>query len=139
MPIFFQDFFLFAVISLRYSGYLTSTEIRQLSFFEKTTGSSHFLSPNGEDSNNKQISFVPKKKIGMLVFETLKNKKSDFLNSNTCQCSRLYSSCENSLTAKEYCANFYKCSSFVLAPLYLHIKLCSVRPSRPINGGGRPG
>ena len=24
------------------------------------------------------------KKIGMLVFETLKNKKSDFLNSNTC-------------------------------------------------------
>jgi hypothetical protein len=27
----------------------------------------------------------------MLVFETLKNKKSDFLNSNTCFCSRLYS------------------------------------------------
>ena len=26
----------------------------------------------------------------MLVFETLKNKKSDFLNSNTCQYSRLY-------------------------------------------------
>ena len=26
----------------------------------------------------------------MLVFETLKNKKSDFLNSNTCFCSRLY-------------------------------------------------
>ena len=26
----------------------------------------------------------------MLVCETLKNKKSDFLNSNTCQCSRLY-------------------------------------------------
>ena len=26
----------------------------------------------------------------MLVFETLKNKKSDFLNSNTCFCSPLY-------------------------------------------------
>ena len=26
----------------------------------------------------------------MLVFETLKNKNSDFLNSNTCSCSRLY-------------------------------------------------
>ena len=26
----------------------------------------------------------------MLLFETLKIKKSDFLNSNTCQCSRLY-------------------------------------------------
>ena len=26
----------------------------------------------------------------MLVFETLKNKKSDFLNSNTCFCSQLY-------------------------------------------------
>ena len=28
----------------------------------------------------------------MLVFKTLKNKKSDFLNRNTCQCSRLYGS-----------------------------------------------
>ena len=28
----------------------------------------------------------------MLVFETLKNKKSDFLNSNTCSYSRLYGS-----------------------------------------------
>ena len=35
-------------------------------------------------SNDKQKSFVPEKKIAMLVFETLKNKKSDFLNSNTC-------------------------------------------------------
>ena len=34
-------------------------------------------------SNNKQKSFVPKN-IGMLVFKTLKNKKSDFLNSYTC-------------------------------------------------------
>ena len=31
---------------------------------------------------NKKVLFL--KKIGMLVFETLKNKKSDFLNSNTC-------------------------------------------------------
>ena len=35
-------------------------------------------------SDNKQKSFVPKKNFGMLVFETLKNEKSDFLNSNTC-------------------------------------------------------
>ena len=27
---------------------------------------------------------------GMLLFETLKNQKSDFLNSNTCFCSRLF-------------------------------------------------
>jgi hypothetical protein len=31
----------------------------------------------------------------MLVFETLKNKISDFLNSNTCFCSRLYGSLIN--------------------------------------------
>ena len=31
----------------------------------------------------------------MLVFETLKNKKSDFLNSNTCFCSRLYGNLED--------------------------------------------
>ena len=36
-----------------------------------------------KQSNNKQKSVFPKKN-GMLVFETLKNQKSDFLNSNTC-------------------------------------------------------
>ena len=40
--------------------------------------------------DNKQKSFVPKKNCGMLVFETLKNKISHFLNSNTCFCSQLY-------------------------------------------------
>jgi hypothetical protein len=40
-------------------------------------------------TTNKKVLFL-KKKFGMLVFETLKNKKSDFLNSNTCFCSRLY-------------------------------------------------
>ena len=39
---------------------------------------------------DKQKSFVPKKKCGILVIETLKCKISDFLNSNTCFCSRLY-------------------------------------------------
>ena len=39
----------------------------------------------------EQKSFVPKKICGMLVIETLKSKISDFLNSNTCFCSRLYS------------------------------------------------
>ena len=43
-------------------------------------------------SDYKQKSFVPKKICGMLVFETLKNKKSDFLNSNTCFCLQLYGS-----------------------------------------------
>ena len=38
----------------------------------------------------KQKSFVPKKNCGMLLIETLKNKISDFLNSNTCFCSQLY-------------------------------------------------
>ena len=38
---------------------------------------------------NKKVLFL-KKICGMLVFETLKNKKSDFLNSNTCFCSQLY-------------------------------------------------
>ena len=33
--------------------------------------------------DNKQKSFVPKKICGLLLFETLKIKKSDFLNSNT--------------------------------------------------------
>ena len=54
--IFFRNrTFLFVIRSLRYSGYLTNT------------------------SNDKQKSFFPKKKMGALVFETLKNKKSDFL------------------------------------------------------------
>ena len=38
---------------------------------------------------NKKVLFL-KKICTMLVFETLKNKKSSFLNSNTCFCSRLY-------------------------------------------------
>jgi hypothetical protein len=38
----------------------------------------------------KQKSFVPKKICGMLLIETLKSKLSDFLNSNTYFCSRLY-------------------------------------------------
>ena len=41
---------------------------------------------------DKQKSFVSKKKCGMLVIETLKRKISDFLNSNTCFCLRLYDS-----------------------------------------------
>ena len=46
----------------------------------------NFMNPQkiSAHSDNKQKSFVPKKIFGMLVFETLKNKKSDFLNSNTC-------------------------------------------------------
>ena len=35
-------------------------------------------------SDNKQKRFIPKKNCGMLLFETLKTKKSDFLNNNTC-------------------------------------------------------
>ena len=57
------------VRSLRYSSYLTNTScVCQVS----------------KRSNDKQKSVFPKKKIGMLLFETFKNKKSDFLNSNTC-------------------------------------------------------
>ena len=63
---------------LRCSGYLTNTScVCQVAVISKR-------------SNDKQKSFVPKKIWGMLVFETLKNKKSDFLNSNTCSYSRLY-------------------------------------------------
>ena len=36
------------------------------------------------------VLFLRKKICRMLVLETLKNKKSDFLNSKTCFCSRLY-------------------------------------------------
>ena len=62
MPIFFRNkTFLFVVRSLRC--------VCQVAGISKR-------------SNDKQKSFVHKK-IGMLVFETLKNKKSDFLNSNT--------------------------------------------------------
>ena len=45
-----------------------------------------FMNPHkiSANSDNKQKSFVPKKNIGMLVFKTLKNQKSDFLNSNKC-------------------------------------------------------
>ena len=45
-----------------------------------------FMNPHKISANldNKQKSFIPKKKFGRLVFETLKNQKSDFLNSNTC-------------------------------------------------------
>ena len=39
---------------------------------------------------NKKVLFL-KNICGMLVFETLKNKNCDFLNSNTCFCLRLYS------------------------------------------------
>ena len=39
----------------------------------------------------KKVLFL-KTICGMLLFETLKIKKSDFLNSNTCFCSRLYGS-----------------------------------------------
>ena len=38
----------------------------------------------------KQKSFVPEKICGMLVIETLESQIYDFLNSNTCFCSRLY-------------------------------------------------
>ena len=60
--------------SLRYSGFVTYT-----SCFSSSRNSC------------KQKSFFPKKNCGMLVFETLKNKNSDFLNSNTCFCLRLHS------------------------------------------------
>ena len=46
-------------------------------------------------ANDKQKSFVPKKKIRILVFETFKNRKPDFLNSNTCQYSRLHGTFEH--------------------------------------------
>ena len=60
------------VQSIRYSGYLTNTScVCQVARISKRP-------------NDKQKSFFPKEKIGMLVFETLKNKKSDFLDSNTC-------------------------------------------------------
>ena len=51
-----------------------------------------FMNPHkiSAHSDNKQKSFIPKKTCGMLLFETLKNQKSDFLNSNTCFCLRLY-------------------------------------------------
>ena len=39
---------------------------------------------------HKQNFFVPKKINGMLVFKTLENKNSDFLNTNTCFYSGLY-------------------------------------------------
>ena len=56
------------VQSLSYSGYLTNTScVCQVAGISKS-------------SNDKQKSFFLKN-IGMLVFETLKNKKSDFLNS----------------------------------------------------------
>ena len=48
----------------------------------------------------------------MLVFETLKNKISHFLNSNTCFCSRLYGNCEpyhaftNDITDKFWLMDF---------------------------------
>ena len=38
---------------------------------------------------DKQKSFIPKKICGLLITETLKSKISDFLNNNTCFCSRL--------------------------------------------------
>ena len=38
---------------------------------------------------DKKVLFL-KKICGMLLFETLKIKKTDFLNSNTCWCSQLY-------------------------------------------------
>jgi hypothetical protein len=45
-----------------------------------------FMNPHkiSAHSDNEQKSFIPKKIFGMLVFETLKNQNSDFLNSNTC-------------------------------------------------------
>ena len=57
----------------------------------------------------KQKSFDPKKKIcAMLVIETLKNKISDFLNSNTCFCLRLYG------IYKNWEANLESAYSFML-------------------------
>ena len=50
--------------------------------------SSHYLQ-NLSILTNKKVLFL-KKICGTLVFETLKNKTSDFLNSNTCFCSGLY-------------------------------------------------
>ena len=44
--------------------------------------SSHYLQ-NLAIFTNKKVLFL-KKLWGMLLFETLKNEKSDFLNSNTC-------------------------------------------------------
>ena len=59
------------VRSLSYSGYLTNTScLCQVAGISKSF-------------NDKKKVFFPKK-IGMLLFETLKNKKSDFQNSNMC-------------------------------------------------------
>ena len=52
--------------------------------------SSHYLQ-NLSIFTNKKVLFL-KKLCGILVFETLKNKKKYFLNSNTCFCLRLYGS-----------------------------------------------
>ena len=40
--------------------------------------------------------------MGMLVFKTLKNKKSDFLNSNTCSYSRLYGTYVHTLNSNDF-------------------------------------
>ena len=70
--IFRNKIFLFVVRMKLKKRYLTNAWcVCQVSFF-----SAH--------SDNKQKSFFPKKNCGMLVFETLINKNSDFLNSNTC-------------------------------------------------------
>ena len=60
--------------------------VRSLRYPDSLTNTSCFCQVAGisKKSNDKHKSFFPKRKIGMLLFETLKNKKSDFLNSNTC-------------------------------------------------------
>ena len=64
--------------TLQKSNYLEYWSIIKL--LDPTTGVSFFSA----HLDNKQKSFIPKKNCGMLLFEALKIKKSDFLNSNTC-------------------------------------------------------
>ena len=77
MPKFFfrKKTFLFVIISLRYSGYLTNTScVCQVAGISKRY-------------NDKQKSFFPKKNPRATIRDF---KKSDFLNSNTCFYSQLY-------------------------------------------------
>ena len=58
----------------------------------------------------------------MLVFETLKNKKSHFLNSNTCQCSQLYGTLNIYGEYLRMKTIFLDCSQLILSQTLLKAK-----------------
>ena len=71
---------------------------------------------------DRQKSFVPKNKCGMLVIETLKQKISDFLNSNTCQCSQL--DCNSNSVHYLIQIHAHNCQHLNLSPKqYLHYNI----------------